>query len=118
MTKDTENRWGVVAAATLMAAVSGGLFFLGGPLESRRPRQQAAVVQTGARNEVVMARLWQDPLNAIQTHWNSVVTYVGERDEMPPATPLPQTIAGIARTVTSSKQELRLLDHAPRHALR
>ena len=112
MTRESENTWGAVAAVTLVASVMGGIFLLEGPLESRRPKQQAALLQTDPADEIVPTRLWQDPLHAIQSHWNSIVSYKAEHKALPTHVPLPPTIKDLSKqlkTRKSCQSELRLL---------
>ena len=113
MTRETEGRTGLFATVALAAAVTGGMFFLDGPLVSQRPRQQGVTLRTGTPSEIVSARLWQDPLSAIQRHWNDIVAHVGEHNHVPPATPLPRTISGLAADESSDRTQLRLLALMP-----
>ena len=94
-----------------------GKLGLGKPLESQRPVQQGIVIQNESE-EIVMARLWQDPLDAIQSHWNDVVSYVDAHGKLP-GVALPKTIIGWSpdRQPEQSEQreqsELRLFVTAP-----
>ena len=72
MIRDTRSSWVGFAGFGLVATVVGSAFLLRGPLETRRPEQQAATAEALAAKEVVRARLWQDPLHAIETHWNGI----------------------------------------------
>lgn len=78
MIRDTGSSWVGFAGVGLVAAVVGSVFFLRGPLETRRPEQQSAIAEAVAPEEVVLARLWQDPLHAIQTHWDGVEAVAGK----------------------------------------
>ena len=68
------NSLGPVVGLTLVAALVGSILVLNGRLETRRPGQQAVVFETDANEEQVPARLWQDPLHAIQVHWDGLVS--------------------------------------------
>lgn len=73
MLRDSESSWTGFAGFALVAAVIGSIFLLDGPLETLRPEQQSETMAAVAADEVVLTRLWQDPLHAIQTHWNDIV---------------------------------------------
>lgn len=73
MARETDNAWVPTAAAVLIAAVAGGAFFVTGPLQSRRPLDGGRVPQMPPGDELVMARLWQDPLHAVGLHWQDVL---------------------------------------------
>ena len=83
MTRESENTWGTVAAVTIVASVVGGAFLLKQPLETRRPKEQAALFRANPAAEIVPARLWQDPLHAIQSHWNGIVSHRAEHGMRP-----------------------------------
>ena len=92
MTKDTESTWVPVAAVAVLAVVVGGLILRDAPLESQRPPEGGAVPQVAQRNERLMARLWQDPLHAIQSDWYQLIDFVNEYERLPVAKELPETI--------------------------
>ena len=88
MTRESENTWGAVAAVTLVASLVGGAFLLKEPLESRRPQQRATLFRANPAGEIVPARLWQDPLHAIESHWSGIVSNRAEHGMRPsPASP-------------------------------
>ena len=80
-----ENQWGTIALAGAAVVVAGSLYFARSPLQSQRPREPAGAMVTSSGQEVVMARLWQDPLDAIQRHWNATVSSSGTARDSPPA---------------------------------
>ena len=69
MGRDFGSPWVGLTGFGLVAAVVGSVFLLRGPLETRRPDQGADALEALSAEEVVRARLWQDPLHAIETHW-------------------------------------------------
>ena len=105
MTNAVDNTWVPAGAVALLLAVAGGLVFLDGPLESQRPPQGSAAPQSASGEELVMARLWQDPLHAIQGHWHRIVDYVGEHRTLPLSMDYPPTV----RAFPSQSANLRLL---------
>ena len=70
MTSDSGNIWGPTATFAIVAAVMGSIFLLKGPLESQRPQDQSEPVRNGESFDYAPARLWQDPIYAIQRHLN------------------------------------------------
>ena len=68
MTSEPENIWGSAATFAVVAAVMGSIFLIKGPLESQRPQNQLERVWREQSFDSVPARLWQDPLYAIQAH--------------------------------------------------
>ena len=73
MTLDTNNNpWVPVGGLLLLVSALGAYFYLGRPLESRRPPEFSAQLTTTTQHEVVRARLWQDPLHAMHMHWDSL----------------------------------------------
>ena len=114
MTRESGNTWGAVATATLVASVVGGAFLLKQPLESRRPQQNAALIRTSTAGEIVPARLWQDPLHAIQSHYNGTVPHIDKRKVVPRHVSLPFTIKELSEKSAKARQrELRLLVMMP-----
>ena len=93
MVTQNEGNWTTIGSGTLLFTVIAGLFLAEGALESRRPQQQGAVVHSDVQ-EVVMARLWEDPLGAIQRHWAGVLEHVNAKQGLPPTTRIPHTISG------------------------
>ena len=61
-----------------------------------------------AGEEVVVARLWQDPLEAIQAHWTSILSHMNKHGEIPARVTLPGTIKDLAAQ-QSNGPHLRLL---------
>ena len=82
----------------------------GGSLETQRPNQQAAMVLAGG-NEVVSVRLWQDPLEAVYSHWSRILAYAETNKKLPPGTSLPNTIKNW--TTERKSPELHLFVMAP-----
>ena len=114
MTRESGNTWGTVATATLVASVVGGAFLLKETLESRRPKHQAALIRTNTAGEIVPARLWQDPLHAIQSHWNGIVSHIDEPKALGRQVSLPLTIKELSEKLAKSRRrELRLLVMMP-----
>ena len=70
MTRKSENVWGPAATFAVVATLMGSIFWLKGPLESQRPQDQAEFVGSELSLDPAPARLWQDPLHAIQRHLN------------------------------------------------
>ena len=103
MIRNTDNSWGAVGGFALVAALISSAFFLRGSLETRRPEQQAAVLAEVAADEFVLARLWQDPLLAIQTDWDGIAS-------AEPRTSLPLDVRGVRSKLSKeSGAQLRLL---------
>ena len=107
MSGDAPTNWGAISAVTFMTAAIGGIFLLGGPLQSQRPDQRGTEMPQPA-DEVVTARLWQDPLEAIRLHWRHIVSHVEEHATLPSATSWPKTVKRWAWDARGSKRELRL----------
>jgi hypothetical protein len=113
MGKDSSNSFALVLA--LLAVFSGSWLYLGSrPLESERPSQQAADHQDATRGAMVRARLWQDPLQPIQQHWNGITSYIAENGSTPPGATLPSTIAQFANELARfDGKRLRLVVLTP-----
>ena len=106
MDTQNEGNWTTIGSGTLLFTVIAGLFLADGALESRRPQQQGVAVHSEAQ-EVVMARLWEDPLGAIQRHWAGILEHVNEKEGLPPATRLPHTISSGYWTQDPERNESR-----------
>jgi hypothetical protein len=113
MGRDSNNNFAVVLA--LLAVFSGSWLYLGSrPLESQRPSQQAANHQDATGSAMVRARLWQDPLEPIQAHWNQITGYIAENGSTPPGATLPMTIAQFASELAAfDGRRLRLVVLTP-----
>ena len=109
MPTENETTWVSAAALAIVAGVAAGLFFINRPLESRRPNPGISVRQAVFGDELVMARLWQDPLHAVQNHWFELIEYVEQRRTLPLSVELPRTIRMFPRELT----DLRLLVTMP-----
>lgn len=93
MTRDAESTWVPIAALVIVATMGVAILLRDGPLESQRPPQGGAVPQTSQGDEGLMARLWQDPLHAIQTDWYQLIDFVNDYDHLPISRDLPATIS-------------------------
>ena len=93
MNRDTESTWVPIVAMVILAAVAAAILFRDGPLETQRPPQGGVVPQTSQGDEGLMARLWQDPLYAIQTDWYQLIDFVNDYGRLPISRELPATIS-------------------------
>ena len=109
MQNENDTTWVSIATLVVLAGVASGLFFINRPLESRRPTEGATMSEPVSGDELVLARLWQDPLHAMQSHWHALTTYVEEQRSVPLSVALPQTIA----TVQDNKFAARLVVMMP-----
>ena len=112
MDNDGQTSWGTISAVAFLTTAIGSIFLFGGPLESQRPNQQGAMVPAG-EEEVVSARLWQDPLEAVYSHWGRVLAHAETNKKLPLGMALPDTIRGWAAKRRSRPSELHLFVMAP-----
>ena len=105
MFTDTENTQTLAPVALVALAVTaiGGLLYLDGPLESRRPTDLSTVLHHLPDDHIVTARLWQDPLHAIHTHWRGV----NSTDSFPSPRP-PTDIARFAEQLLAESLQISL----------
>ena len=108
MTTDTQNThtWLPAAAILFLATAVGTALYLGRPLESRRQAEPSVPLQTPLHEELVLARLWQDPLHAIQTHWNGIFSRDPSLGSLY-GSHLPPTVTAFARRLASAKDRSR-----------
>src|SRR5437870_790844 len=57
-----------IQTVLLVAAVAGGLYLVPSPLRSSRPSEKESLERTSLGDQVVQARLWQDPLEATENY--------------------------------------------------
>ncbi len=110
MAREGGESLGPLVAVALIAAIAGSVTFVLGPLRSQRPSEQGEFSSSGSADATVQARLWQDPITAIQTHWNGMVEDWADRTVRfsPLATP-PKTISSVANELAKDDgRQLRL----------
>ena len=102
MTPETDNthQWLPAAGLALFLSALGVYFYLDGPLVSRRPQESSVVLPSG-QEEAVRARLWQDPLHAIYSHWNAFIS----QDSSSSPSDFPQTITSFANRRARARME-------------
>ena len=88
MNDSAQSSWSAVAGVALLTTAIGSIFFVGGPLESRRPDRDA-IHALSSQPETVPARLWQDPLGVIQGDWSRIVSHVAAKNSLPTQNALP-----------------------------
>lgn len=81
-----------VTAVVVTALAAGGVFLMQEPLSSHRHKEPAQTVAIQSQEENVDARLWQDPMYAINNDWTNLVSYVVQQGKLPPSAVLPHTI--------------------------
>ena len=96
MNDSAQGSWSAIAGVTLLTAAIGSIFFVDGPLESRRPHRDATHVPS-SNAETVPARLWQDPVEVIQADWNRIVSHMASEDRIPAQSALPGTLRELGR---------------------
>ena len=104
----SSSPWLPTATVALVIAAVGSAFYLRSPLESQRPSEAPTALQAPSHQEVVLARLWQDPLDAIHTHWNA--SQRGGTIYKPPTI---ETFADQLAARPPNTRELRLVAMAP-----
>ena len=111
MITETENApsWGPVVVVALAVAALGGVLYLGAPLESQRPSDPSAALETPLRRQFPLARLWQDPLHVVYAHWNAA----DPRPAVPFVTDLAAGGPGADGAGLRGRDVLRLLVMAP-----
>ena len=57
-----------IPTVLLLTAVAGGLYLVPSPLRSSRPSEKESLERTSRGDQVVLARLWQDPLEAAKNY--------------------------------------------------
>ena len=100
---------GMALLAVAIAAAVGGLYLVREPLQSSRPKDVASFQFSPTEVETVDARLWQDPLQAIQSDWNRLVTLAIEEQSLPPFMAPPPTIANIREAVANQPDRLLVI---------
>ncbi len=100
---------GIALLAVVVAAGLGGLFLVREPLQSSRPKDVVSFQVSPTQVETVDARLWQDPLQAIQSDWNRLVTLTIEEEGLPPFMAPPPTIANIREAVANQAGRLLVI---------
>ena len=110
MENSGQTNWGTISAVAFLTTAIGSIFMIGGALESQRPNQQGAMVPAGG-NEVVSVRLWQDPLEAIYSHWGRILAHAESKKRLPQGITLPNTIKSWSKNRKSP--ELHLFVMAP-----
>lgn len=108
-----------VVAIFITALAAGGVFLMQQPLSSHRHKEPAQNVGIQALEENVDARLWQDPMYAVNSDWSRLVRHVVEEDKLPPSAALPHTIKTMRRHLldsvdpASNKRQLQLVVMMP-----
>lgn len=100
--QDTSGFPSIALLTVALVAGVGGYVLLSGPLLSERPKEIVSLSSLATMDETVDARLWQDPLQAIEGDWNNLVTYTIEQERLPPYMREPLTIARMAESISQN----------------
>ncbi len=109
MTQETQGPAAAPGMAWLVVALAagvGGLILLDEQLQSSRPKEAASFPMPSATEETVEARLWQDPLQAIQSDWDYLVEYTLEQERLPPSMAAPPTLKSMRDSVAEKSRPL------------